>query len=320
MIAVCILAPLNMVKGEKLPIPLNFDKNAVQFVFTKVSDTQYDPMGTGFMVTVADAHKPTFFHRIPLPGLVFFTYKSKITQTTGYFVTAKHVLFDDNGHLRPNMYVRLTKQDGGVFYEPLTAGITTGAGRIITPDDKTVDLAVATIARPQSILEIRRSVTNAVKSRMGTFDASIIVNSKRLQKHNIREGQEMFFVGLFTPFFGAKENIPICRFGHLSMLTDEPIKFGPGEPQHLYLMETDSFGGNSGSPVFFSYNQGYFARRASESKAHQPFFSSREHTAILLAGVMKGYFPNWSPLALMNTTVTPLSQQNTGIAAITPAT
>src|ERR1035437_9831499 len=106
LIAVCILAPLNMVKGEKLPIPLNFDKNAVQFVFTKVSDTQYDPMGTGFMVTVADAHKPTFFHRIPLPGLVFFTYKSKITQTTGYFVTAKHVLFDDNGHLRPNMYVR----------------------------------------------------------------------------------------------------------------------------------------------------------------------------------------------------------------------
>jgi hypothetical protein len=321
LIAAFLLITFNAVRGEKLLIPLNFDKNAVQFVFRRVSDTNYAPMGTGFMVTVADTHKPLFFLRIPLPGLVFFTYKSKIIQSTGYFVTARHVLFDDNGHLFPNVYLRLTKTDGGVFYSPLTDGITSGEGRIITPDDKAVDLAVLRVAKAESVEEIqRRRVGMTVKPRLGAFDASIIANPEELKTHNIREGEEMFFVGLFTPFFGANENIPICRFGHLSMLTDEPIRFADGKAEHLYLMETETFGGNSGSPVFFSLNQGYFARRASEGKSGQPFFSSHEHTRILLAGVMKGYFPNWSPVTLMNTAVAPFSQQNTGIAVITPAT
>jgi hypothetical protein len=320
LIAVLLLETFNAAKGDTLLIPLSFDKNSVQFIFTKISDTNYAPMGTCFLVDVADIHKPTFIHRVPLPLLVFFTYKQKTTQHTVYFVTAKHVLFDENGHLHPDMYMRLGNQAGGVFYSSINPDLTNGSLRIITPDDKSVDLAVFTIGKPQSIQEMQKNSTKVtVKPKIGRFDASLIADNKMLKKHNIREGEEMFFIGLFTPFYGANENIPICRFGHLSMLPDEPVAFGKDGAEHLYLMETEVFGGNSGSPAFFSFNKSFGARRLSELKEGQPLFSNTDHAGILFAGVVKGYFRDWSQLMLVNSAVTPYSSQNTGIAAIVPA-
>ncbi len=49
------------------------------------------------------------------------------------------------------------------------------------------------------------------------------MSTNSLKKLGITEGDDMFFVGLFTPFYGSKENLPICRFGHLAMLPDEAI-------------------------------------------------------------------------------------------------
>ena len=62
----------------------------------------------------------------------------------------------------------------------------------------------------------------------------------------------MFFMGLFTPFVGAKANVPAIRFGRLSVLTDEKITAVMEDgPQYYYLMEAQVFGGNSGSPALF---------------------------------------------------------------------
>jgi hypothetical protein len=84
-------------------------------------------------------------------------------------------------------------------------------------------------------------------------------------------------------------------------------------------METGAFGGNSGSPAFFSFDQGYMARRISNLKSGKPLFNIADNAGILFAGVVVAYFPDWSQIITVNAAATSYSRQNTGIAAITPA-
>ena len=60
------------------------------------------------------------------------------------------------------------------------------------------------------------------------------------------------------------------------MLTDEKISADKDGPQEYYLVETQVFGGNSGSAAMF-----YFDERRNP-----------RDTKLLLAGVVKGYFFN----------------------------
>jgi hypothetical protein len=152
----------------------------------------------------------------------------------------------------------------------------------------------------------------ASELKLGWFPAKLIADKSLVKKRRIREGDEMFFVGLFTPFFGDHENIPICRFGRLAMLTDEKIPWGSEGAQNLYLMETGAFGGNSGSPVFFYFRN----NRAPRFLATSP---TAHHGPLLLAGVVKGYFRDWSQVMQTNSAVIEMSAQNMGVAAVVPA-
>src|ERR1035441_8545894 len=61
--------------------------------------------------------------------------------------------------------------------------------------------------------------------KAGWLPSSVLKNKHYFEKHVIHEGADIFFVGLFTPFYGSQQNIPICRFGRLAMVTDEKIPF-----------------------------------------------------------------------------------------------
>lgn len=326
LLALLLLIAMGVATAEASPIPVNFDKSAVQFVFTKISDTDtnYYPGGTCFTVEVTKNHRPKNVFRWVLehmpPPFCFFG-KSTIAYHTRYFVTAKHVLFDENGNLRPRLYMRTDSQSGGIMYIPLNSDITSGNVRMITHHDKSVDLAAFTVAYPLSQASSNAMAAKSpVQAKLSWLDSSLIVDTNKLKKFDIKEGDDMFFVGLFTPFYGSSENLPICRFGHLSMLPDEPVPWGNEGPQRLYLMETEAFGGNSGSPAFFSFNEGYGARRFQELKEHKPFFSISHDSKIIFAGVVKGYFADWSQVRMVNSTVTPISSQNTSVAVIVPGT
>jgi hypothetical protein len=158
------------------------------------------------------------------------------------------------------------------------------------------------------------------RSKLGCFDASIIADSQKLKKYNITEGCEMFFLGLFTPFYGANENISICRFGHLAMLPSEAVRMGT-EYQHLYLMETEAWGGNSGSPAFFSFSSKIGSRIASNGREINPFFSKRDRNSMLFAGVVVAYFKDYTPIMMANSTFAQnaVAVQNSGITAVVPA-
>lgn len=68
-------------------------------------------------------------------------------------------------------------------------------------------------------------------------------------------GHEVSFVGLFSQHAGMLRNLPIARFGAVSRLPAEPIQVErPGgriQEVEGYLVESQSWGGHSGSPAFW---------------------------------------------------------------------
>ena len=263
--------------GAADPIPKDFDKNLVAFTFH--SDPNGEPTvpsGTCFFVIVRSTNNPN--------------------QAFMYMVTAKHVIQDQttNHNYLPQALVRFRqreKSDQPMFtYFPLKA--TNGNSLVLTNSDPDVDLAVVPVSS--------NIVSTALIKGM---DSDILARDFHIKKFNIREGDDMFFMGLFSIFYGAKINVPLLRFGRLAMLSDERIPIGNGKSQNYYLMETFAFPGNSGSPAFF-----YFSQQRNPGDA-----------SFLLAGVVSAYYPQWTDIKLRNTSVAPVSSENTGIAIITPA-
>ena len=129
-----LLSPIKLIAD---PIPIGFDKNIVQFIFTQVGQTNFLPAGTCFSVKISYTHERP---RKKLFGIPFFR-RPSINLNFLYFVTAKHVLFDENGNLRPNLVFRESKLRGGVQYLTLSQELTNDL-RILTHPDKSVDIAV----------------------------------------------------------------------------------------------------------------------------------------------------------------------------------
>jgi hypothetical protein len=315
------------------PVPLDFDKNTVQFIFTR-SGTNYQPFGTCFAVNVRTVCWPKRFDHVVGSGLGFFPQivfalvppipspkyhlklpagcQGPVWYDTRYYVTAKHVVLDEHKSIRPELYFRVNKPNGGVTYISLSADITNKQTRIITHTNVAVDLAVVTAAQPNIV--ITRSglqIHPQPSSRPKCISASMLADKSAFQERYIREGDDMFFVGLFTPFAGSIENIPIYRFGHVAMLSPEPVGWVTGKTD-LYLMEAACFGGNSGSPAFFHFPSPF------RTQMPNPFWLlSRK--PLLLAGVVSGYFQDFSEVQIRNTALVPFSAQNVGVTAVVPA-
>lgn len=224
-----------------------------------------------------------------------------------YLVTARHVLTDPSGQYYPTVWIRLNKKDGGS--QMITLLLTRNGGAFVKgaatvyehPTDHTVDLAVIPFLPSQSVFDFQ-FIPDEMLTTKDTF-----------QKLNISEGSDVFFTGLFAQFIGQARNYPIARFGKVAMMPTERIPWQNAEGKNvemvdLYLLETQSFGGNSGSPVFFYLG----SDRIPGSLIVGP-------PLLKLAGVMKGSFRDASPLVMANQSLIPLSLQNVGIAAVVPS-
>jgi hypothetical protein len=74
---------------------------------------------------------------------------------------------------------------------------------------------------------------------------------KYVELTRIGVGDETITIGRYSKHAGTASNLPVARFGHISMLPFEPVhqpdrKFN----QESFLVETHSISGLSGSPVF----------------------------------------------------------------------
>jgi hypothetical protein len=214
-----------------------------------------------------------------------------------YLVTAKHVLQDgDRKSWLPKVFLRLNTRNGdsGLIEIPI---IPAGGNRTVFlhPQDSTADVAVIPALPDEKRFDFKFLPAEFLTSKKDFADLKIV------------EGSEVFFTGLFSPHVGTRRNYPVIRFGRVAMITDERVKFGDYEVD-LYLVETGSYGGNSGAPVFFYLG------------------SDREPGSLIvgppvlkLAGVMSGTFLDIQPVRAVETAKIAVAPSNMGIAAVVPA-
>jgi hypothetical protein len=251
-------------------------KKCVSFVFLE-KESKLIANGTGFFIGLKNKDKEDSFNV--------------------FFVTAKHVL-QNNGEFHDTVVIRLNKIDG----EADNIKISLKSTKLIEHKDGDVDLVAFPCLPDQKVYDFKFIPEN------------IIASKEIMDKNDICEGDDVFFTGLFTSHIGQKKNQPILRFGKVALISDEKIEWKdkkdePAKLLDLYLMECHSFGGNSGSPVFFSLNPLRKPGRISVGGAQ--FF---------LAGIMMGNFQKGNPLQVIQTNTVPVfSTENVGIAAVTPA-
>lgn len=241
------------------------------------------PNGTGFFVGVKNEKNPLAFNT--------------------YLVTAKHVLQDQRGQLFSTIWVRLNKLKGGAEFVSLDLAAVERAGQIYNhPTDNTVDISVVPILPKQDTFAFKY------------IPDDLLTTKESFKALNIMEGSDVFFTGLFLNYYGQERNHPIVRFGKVALMSDERVFWkeggNPPEMLELYLVETQSYGGNSGSPVFFYLGSD---RVPGAVIAGPP--------VLKLAGVMKGSFnePRMLGLAQQNNANVSFSLQNLGIAAVVPS-
>jgi hypothetical protein len=213
-----------------------------------------------------------------------------------YLVTARHVLYKPKTKdYCDKVFIRINKKGGGSEIGTIPLVISGENRNVYVHGDASVDLVAIPMLPDQGKYEYK------------FLPDEYLTTKEDYDKLKIREGSDVFFTGLFSPYPGAEKNHPIVRFGRVALVTDEKIEWD-GQNMNLYLIEAGSYGGNSGSPVFFYLG------------------SDREPGSLLvgspilkLAGVMQGTFLDAQEIRAVDTAKAPISLSNMGIAAVVPA-
>ena len=259
-------------------------------------------------IFLADEHgNPRIYHETLAPvvnGTGFFAVVENENGpgVYGYLVTAKHALQDEQGEYFRRVFVRINDKNNGSMFVPIDLQPTGVNQNVFTHGDPTVDIAVIPALPDEKLFDFL------------TVPMSMIRTKEDFKNTKIGPGSDVFFTGLFVPYYGEKANVPIFRFGRVAMLPSECVHWRdsvskPPVCVELYLLETMSFGGNSGSPVFFSQGM---------DREPGKIYAGSE---ITLAGVMRGNFnePRVGGFVQTPNAVAPVIGQNVGIAAVTPA-
>ena len=273
---IIIILIIFMLGGISMATPIPSEvKSVVAFIFVKNEKGELIANGTGFFVGVKNTSNPDFF--------------------SVYLVTAKHVIYKSNTtDFLDTVFVRLNKKEGGSQIGVIPI-ITEGEKRnVFTHSDSSVDIAIIPFLPDQEKFDFK------------FLPEDMITTKEAFKELKIREGSDVFFTGLFTPYMGSERNYPIVRFGRVALVTDEKIEW-QGKLMDLYLIEAGSYGGNSGSPVFFYLGSD---REPGSLMVGSPI--------IKLAGVMQGTFLDVHEIKVVETKEVPIAFSNMGIAAVVP--
>jgi hypothetical protein len=147
-----------------------------------------------------------------------------------HVVTTQHSVMN-----RPKLWVRLNRLDGRahVSASPIERWYFHPDS-----DNRFVDVAVAPVLFPTDVFDYAT-----------VYVDSEISDKETIAKRDIGIGDEVFYPGLFMHHVGSDKNLPLLRAGTIATMPDEMVRTGSGR-QWLYLIESRSIGGHSGSPVF----------------------------------------------------------------------
>lgn len=198
-------------------------KHNVAYLAVKKPGVGFDLIGTTFVV----------FEKMGDDGVV-------------YLVTCRHVI-QDSLNTGEKIYLRVNKMhSSGVDHVELHNEWKfhpddDGKDPTNPHNEEMVDLAVLEVFPvylPEPVI-------------VGTIDIASLVGLERYHP-DLLEGDEVVGIGLFKTHPGHERNLPVARFGSVSLVTDEKL---PGVEEWLglsdyYLTELKIYPGMSGAPVY----------------------------------------------------------------------
>lgn len=253
-----------MVRWPQWRVVQACNRNGVRYCYSvpvpRLAD-EYLDTSIYFYGSEADAMSGSHTGGSGFLALVSFESWPKYKRGFAYAVTNRHVIEGGATVLRFN------KGDGGAEAFP-----TVKDSWIFHPDGD--DLAICQLGIDSEIVRFR------------TVGLHQMVSQDTMAKYNIGVGEDAFFVGRFIGHDGRQVNTPAMRFGNVAM-APAPIRQSNGLNQESWLVETKSWPGVSGSPVFVMDNPAY-PRPGEKADRPQP---QLHRWGPLLLGVVWCYLP-----------------------------
>jgi hypothetical protein len=173
-----------------------------------------------------------------------------------YAVTARHNIYQARASGYSSLYVRLAVEGGDYIDEevPLEKW----------DESAETDVAACLISVPD-------------KRAFRWLSDENLRTKEDFEELEVSQGDDVLFMGLFSPHPGRRQMRPVARFGHVSLLPDEPVLVdtGSGDTARMdaYLCEARSWGGQSGSPAFFMFNPLRDPTKGLDFKADQNYLT-----------------------------------------------
>ncbi len=244
-------------------------KTVTAFVYLKNAKGEFVGNGTGFFVGIKSQKDTSLTHI--------------------YFITASHVLKSDSTKYLGEFWIRLNTKDSSSFYFFVPIYMNGTNKNTFTHTDNSVDLTAVSVAPSLQAFDYK------------FLDYTFLIDRSEYKNLPIKEGDEAFFTGLFTAYAGVKRSIPIVRFGRIALIPNEKIEF-LSKKREMILVESSSYGGNSGSPVYFRVSL------------------PNGQVRLLLGGILNGTYRDVAKVETVQNSANPTSVAlfNNGISVITP--
>jgi hypothetical protein len=137
---------------------------------------------------------------------------------------------------------------------------------------------------------------------------------EELRSIDVGPGDDTFTVGRFITHDGRERNLPIVRFGNIAMLPLEPIETENGNLQNVFLIESRTVQGYSGSPVFLSIPP-WELRESGRNTLRQSLGKNLGNPGDRLGDIK--YYTRL--LGIVTATLADRNGENTGMMAAVPA-
>ena len=194
------------------PVPPGI-KDVVTILYRRGEQGVLSPIGTGFLLSYPGRADSGFYTLM---------------------ITSRHVVTDSDGKFCLGLQVRANRVGGGTTLVPLR--------------DKEPESLVFFHRDPLVDLCVLPGHFHGAEAEVKALHPEFLAQPNELKAPDLQEGLEIVFLGLFTGHPGQTKNLPIVRFGRISAVPTEPVRWGQAYLE-LVLIEAQCFPGNSGAPV-----------------------------------------------------------------------
>jgi hypothetical protein len=141
-----------------------------------------------------------------------------------------------------------------------------------------------------------------------------------LRRRGAGLGQEIAIIGLFRHHRGEQRNEPIVRIGNIAAMPEERVWTKWCDYTEAYLVEANSIGGLSGSPVFVNlYHSGPVSMNVGGVNQYESKDGTVDFRVYMLMGLMHGH---WDLPNLTDAAIEDGKQENerinTGVGVVIP--